>query len=209
MSRTAFLCAVIVLAFLPATALAGTPGKATVAQIARAARPYVISHAQSGTRFTVRSVTVSSPATFAIEQIHAPQGGATVLLRKLANGTWFPVALGSAFDCAQATAKLFATMHVPCTPPDDVNVQTPPTLPGTLHGSTSCGTVSGPNGSHFRVYVTFGHATCPQARALVPQNMHVRAPWTYWDWTKGGNGPWTDTFERSDAGAVVAAILVM
>jgi hypothetical protein len=33
--------------------------------------------------------------------------------------------------------------------------------------------------------------------------------WTYFDWTKGGNGPWSDVWERHDTKVVVAAVLRM
>jgi hypothetical protein len=31
----------------------------------------------------------------------------------------------------------------------------------------------------------------------------------YFDWTKGGNGPWSDVWEREDTRAVIAAVLRM
>jgi hypothetical protein len=31
--------------------------------------------------------------------------------------------------------------------------------------------------------------------------------WTSFDWTKGGNGPWSDVWLRHDRHAVVAAII--
>jgi hypothetical protein len=32
--------------------------------------------------------------------------------------------------------------------------------------------------------------------------------WTYYDWTKGGSGPWSDVWVRHDRKVVVLAIVI-
>ena len=31
--------------------------------------------------------------------------------------------------------------------------------------------------------------------------------WQYFDWTKGGNGPWSDVYNRNDRKVVIGAIM--
>jgi len=86
------------------------------------------------------------------------------------------------------------------------------TMPDSTKGTKRCGTVSR-NGFDFRVYVTKGkrRVSCRKARSLVrryPSRGTFDPPgWRYTDWTKGGNGPWSDVYERRDRRAVVGAII--
>jgi hypothetical protein len=92
------------------------------------------------------------------------------------------------------------------------NVQDPPKLPDSARGAKRCGSAKSPLGQSYRVYITKGksRATCRAARSVI-QHFHLfeHRPkgWTYFDWTKGGNGPWSDVWERHDEKVVVAAII--
>ena len=80
-------------------------------------------------------------------------------------------------------------------------------MPDSTRGAKRCGAdVRNRVGAHFRVYVTKGRVTCRRARHIVKQGVDVPG-WRYWDWTKGGNGPWSDVWRRRDHRAVVGAIL--
>jgi len=92
------------------------------------------------------------------------------------------------------------------------SVQNPPRLPNSTHKAKRCGTARSPIGQSYRVYVTKSQsrATCRGARSVIQHfRFFERRPrgWTYFDWTKGGNGPWSDVWERHDEKVVVAAIL--
>lgn len=79
-------------------------------------------------------------------------------------------------------------------------------MPGTTHGAKRCGTVKH-YGYTFRVFVVKNHrVSCGTARTVVRRGRHARG-WTYFDWTNGGNGPWSDVWIRHDRHAVVAAII--
>ena len=85
----------------------------------------------------------------------------------------------------------------------------PPKLPSSTKNTKRCGTVN--NGfADFRVFVTKGkkRISCKKARKVVktPGPM-AKKPWTYYDWTKGGNGPWSDVWQRRDRRVVIAAIV--
>ena len=85
----------------------------------------------------------------------------------------------------------------------------PPKMPDTTEGSKLCGKdVRNRFGGHFRVFITKGERriSCRRARAVVRKSTDVKG-WRYWDWTKGGNGPWTDVWRRRDHKAVVGAIV--
>ncbi len=82
------------------------------------------------------------------------------------------------------------------------------TVPDTVRGTKRCGTAEGPHAdARFRVRVIRGRVSCKAARRLVRHMSHPHG-WRYYDWTKGGNGPWTDILERRDHRAVVGAILI-
>jgi hypothetical protein len=85
----------------------------------------------------------------------------------------------------------------------------PPKMPSSTKGSKSCGRdVTNRYGGHFRVYITKGRRriSCRKARSVVRKGMDVKG-WRYYDWTKGGNGPWSDVWRRHDHRAVIGAIL--
>ncbi len=84
-----------------------------------------------------------------------------------------------------------------------------PRMPDGTAGAKRCGTdVTNRYGGHFRVFVTKGErrVSCRRARSIVRRGIDVRG-WRYYDWTKGGNGPWSDVWQRHDRRAVVGAIL--
>ena len=89
------------------------------------------------------------------------------------------------------------------------DAQNPPTLPNSTKGAKKCKTTSR-DGSSFRVYVTKGKSriSCKRARRIVAlkRPTGVRG-WQYFDWTKGGNGPWSDVYHRNDRKVVIGAIL--
>jgi hypothetical protein len=151
---------------------AGSAGKPTTAEraaIIQAARPYIARNSVKGLTYTTTAVVLSSPRGFAAISIESTAGGVVVLLRKLANGAWWPVDLGSEFSCSEATAKLFASMHLTCLPSGSGAPSDAPILPTTVRGSRACGRVASRyNPDHFRVYVTFGTLSCADARRIVP-----------------------------------------
>jgi hypothetical protein len=85
----------------------------------------------------------------------------------------------------------------------------PPKLPGSTKGAKRCKTASR-YGASFRVYVTKGKSriSCKRARRIVAHKppTEVRG-WQYFDWTKGGNGPWSDVYNRNDRKVVIGAIM--
>jgi hypothetical protein len=87
--------------------------------------------------------------------------------------------------------------------------QHPPKLPGSTKGAKKCKTASR-YGASFRVYITKGKSriSCKRARQIVshkpPTSVHG---WQYFDWTKGGNGPWSDVYNRNDRKVVIGAIM--
>jgi len=81
----------------------------------------------------------------------------------------------------------------------------PPKMPGTTRGAKRCGTVKR-YGYTFRVFVVKNHrVSCRTARTVARRGVNARG-WTSFDWTKGGNGPWSDVWLRHDRHAVVAII---
>ena len=85
----------------------------------------------------------------------------------------------------------------------------PPTMPSSTKGAKRCGAdVRNRFGAHFRVFITKGERriTCRRARSVVKRSVNVPG-WRYWDWTKGGNGPWSDVWRRHDHRVVVGAII--
>ena len=90
-----------------------------------------------------------------------------------------------------------------------ITTQNPPKLPNTTAKAKKCGTTQR-NGYSFRVYVTTGKTriTCASARRVVRRKNPYDIPgWLYFDWTKGGNGPWSDVYARRNGRIVVAAII--
>jgi hypothetical protein len=101
-----------------------------------------------------------------------------------------------------ALAAVLATAAAPA-------LAAPPAMPGGTKGSKPCGMdVRNRHGAHFGVYVTKGErrVSCRRARSIVKQGVDVPG-WRYYDWTKGGDGPWSDVWQRRDGRAVVGAII--
>jgi hypothetical protein len=85
----------------------------------------------------------------------------------------------------------------------------PPKMPSSTRGAKSCGQdVRNQYGGHFRVYITKGRrrVSCRKARSVVRKGMNATG-WQYWDWTKGGSGPWSDVWRRHDHRVVIGGIL--
>ena len=93
-------------------------------------------------------------------------------------------------------ALLALAVLAPPPPPSDR--QHPPTLPNSTKGAKKCKTASR-FGYSFRVFVTKGKGrlSCKRARKIVakPPLDEIRH-YQYFDWTKGGNGPWSDVYYR-------------
>ena len=84
-----------------------------------------------------------------------------------------------------------------------------PKMPSSTKGTKRCGIAN--NGfADFRVFVTKGkkRISCKKARKVVSvPGPEAKKPWTYYDWTKGGNPPWSDVWQRRDNKVVIGAIL--
>jgi len=88
-------------------------------------------------------------------------------------------------------------------------MQDPPKLPNSTAGTKKCRTASR-YGASFRVYIVRGarRISCRRARRVVAYKPPFDVPhWTYFDWTKGGNGPWSDVYRRNDRRVVIGAIM--
>jgi hypothetical protein len=89
------------------------------------------------------------------------------------------------------------------------DAQNPPKMPNSTKGTKKCGTASR-FGSSFRVYLVKGkrRISCKRARTIVrkPPLSPIKG-WTYFDWTKGGNGPWSDVYYRKDLKVTIGAIM--
>lgn len=88
------------------------------------------------------------------------------------------------------------------------HAQNPPKLPNSTKGTKKCTTVSR-SGYSFRVYVTKGKGriSCKKARKIVARPLFDVKGFQYFDWTKAGNGPWSDVYCRSDHKVVIGAIM--
>ena len=82
-----------------------------------------------------------------------------------------------------------------------------PKLPDSSHGVKRCGKTHTKFGK-WRVFVTKGKTriSCKKARKVVRGGVSSKG-YQYFDWTKGGNGPWSDVWWRKDHKVVVAGIL--
>jgi hypothetical protein len=85
---------------------------------------------------------------------------------------------------------------------------TPPSLPNSTHGTKKCGNAKNEY-AHYHVYLVKGKKTisCARARHIARLGVNPPARFRYWDWTKGGNGPWSDVWSRKDNGVVIGGIL--
>ena len=82
-------------------------------------------------------------------------------------------------------------------------------MPNSTKGAKKCKNASR-FGSSFRVFVVKGKGrlSCKRARKLVAKPPLDGIPhYQYFDWTKGGNGPWSDVYYRHDHKVIVGAIL--
>ena len=88
--------------------------------------------------------------------------------------------------------------------------QHPPTMPNSTKGSKKCGKASR-FGATFRVFLVKGkkRISCKRARKIVrkPPLGEIKN-WQYFDWTKGGNGPWSDVYYRHDRKVSIGAIML-
>jgi hypothetical protein len=82
-----------------------------------------------------------------------------------------------------------------------------PKLPDSTHGVKRCGRTHNDFGK-WRVFVTKGkkRISCKKARKVARGGVQVKG-FQYFDWTKGGNGPWSDVWWRKDHKVVVAGII--
>jgi hypothetical protein len=86
--------------------------------------------------------------------------------------------------------------------------QAAPPVPSSTKKARKCGKAN--NGfADFKVYIGKGRKriTCKKARSVVSKGMNAKG-WTYYDWTKGGSGPWSDVWVRHDRKVVVLAIVI-
>lgn len=87
--------------------------------------------------------------------------------------------------------------------------QHPPKMPNSTTGSKKCKN-AGRFGASFRVFIVKGkrRITCARARQIVSHTPITGVKhYQYFDWTKGGNGPWSDVYYRHDHKVIVGAIL--
>jgi hypothetical protein len=99
--------------------------------------------------------------------------------------------------------------------PAAVASPTPPKVPSSTHakGVKKCKNVK-LNGAIWRVYVVKGKKrySCTKARAQVKKtdfmSIEQKHGWSHWDWTKGGNPPWSDVWMRKDRKVVIGAIVL-
>ena len=88
--------------------------------------------------------------------------------------------------------------------------QHPPTMPSSTKGTKKCGKASR-FGARFRVYLVKGkkRISCKRARAIVRKPpLDPIKNWQYFDWTKGGNAPWSDVYYRHDRKVSIGAIML-
>jgi hypothetical protein len=85
----------------------------------------------------------------------------------------------------------------------------PPTMPSTTKGSKKCKKASR-YGYDFKVYIVKGKGriSCKRARQIVGHKPPDRVKhYQFFDWTKGGNAPWTDVYYRHDHKVKIGAII--
>ena len=105
-------------------------------------------------------------------------------------------------------ALLALALLAPAARGDDP-AQHPPKMPDSTKGSTRCKGAAR-YGASFRVYIVRGKSriSCRKARRIVAHKPPTDVPrYQYFDWTKGGNGPWSDVYYRHDHRVIVGAII--
>jgi hypothetical protein len=87
--------------------------------------------------------------------------------------------------------------------------QHPPKMPNSTKGTKKCGKASR-FGATFKVYLVKGkrRISCKRARAIVRKPPFDIKRWQYFDWTKAGNGPWSDVYYRHDRKVSIGAIML-
>ena len=90
--------------------------------------------------------------------------------------------------------------------PARAGVQNPPTMPNSTANEKRCKGVTSKFDARFRVWVVTGKVSCKTARRVVRQSVDAKG-WTYFDWTKGGNGPWSDVWTRAHNTKTIGAII--
>lgn len=105
-------------------------------------------------------------------------------------------------------ALLALALLAPTAAGDDP-AQHPPKLPNSTTGSKKCKNGSRFGGS-FRVFIVKGKGriSCRRATQIVSHKPPTGVKhYQFFDWTKGGNGPWSDVYYRHDHRVVIGAIL--
>ena len=106
-------------------------------------------------------------------------------------------------------ALLALALLAPAAAGDDP-AQHPPTMPSSTKGAKKCKRASR-YGATFKVFITKGKSriSCRKARKVVAHKPPTDLPhYQYFDWTKGGNGPWSDVYYRHDHKVVIGAIIL-
>ncbi|WP_205696374.1 hypothetical protein [Conexibacter sp. SYSU D00693] len=110
----------------------------------------------------------------------------------------------SAGTVATAAAALAALLAAGTVAP----AQTPPKMPPSTKGTTSCGTATGPSpGVRYKTYRVRGSISCKAAKRLAARIPEPRG-WRYFDWTKGGRGPWTDVLVKEGGKTTIGFVLI-
>ena len=105
-------------------------------------------------------------------------------------------------------ALLALALLAPTAAADDPS-QHPPKMPNSTKGAKKCKN-AGRFGASFRVYVVKGKGrlSCKRARKIVSMPPLDDIPhYQYFDWTKGGNDPWSDVYNRHDHKVIIGAIM--
>jgi hypothetical protein len=106
-------------------------------------------------------------------------------------------------------ALLALALLAPAASAGDDPSQHPPTMPNSTKGAKKCGKASR-FGATFKVFLTKGkkRISCKRARQIVRKKpLDPIKHYQYFDWTKGGNGPWSDVYYRHDHKVVIGAIM--
>jgi hypothetical protein len=106
-------------------------------------------------------------------------------------------------------ALLALALLAPAAGADDPS-QHPPTMPNSTAGAKKCKKKASRYGASFKVFVTKGKSriSCARARKIVSHKPLTNLKhYQYFDWTKGGNGPWSDVYYRHDHKVVIGAII--
>lgn len=105
-------------------------------------------------------------------------------------------------------ALLAVALLAPTATADDPS-QHPPKMPNSTKSAKKCKN-AGRFGASFRVFIVKGKGriTCTRARKIVSHTpIDGVKHYQYFDWTKGGNGPWSDVYYRHDHKVIIGAIL--